>query len=90
MGLERPHRTARCNKRGARRVGGREARQTKDTAMPINSPSDLEKAVQEFQRLRDAPADSPDAARRDEIDAEIKAYYAQHAGDLETGRGSRY
>ncbi|WP_207478617.1 hypothetical protein [Arenibaculum pallidiluteum] len=58
--------------------------------MPINSPDELAKAVQEFQRLRDAPPDSPDAARRDAVDAEIKTYYAQHAADLEKGGSPRY
>jgi hypothetical protein len=58
--------------------------------MAIDTPEDLERAVQEFQRLRDAAPESPDAARRDEVDAEIKAYYAQHAGDLQKGSSPRY
>jgi hypothetical protein len=49
--------------------------------MPINSTEEFEKAMQEFSRLTDAPADSPDARRRDELDAEIKAYYATRGGD---------
>lgn len=56
--------------------------------MAIDTPEDLERAMHEFQRLRDAAPDTPDAARRDEIDAEIKAYYAQHAGDLQKGNSS--
>lgn len=50
--------------------------------MTIQTPNELANAVQEFQRLRDAAQDSPEAQRRDELDAEIKAYYAEHAGDL--------
>ena len=32
--------------------------------MPISNTEELEKAMQEFQRLRDAPDDSPDGRRR--------------------------
>jgi hypothetical protein len=60
--------------------------------MPISSTEDLEKAMQEFQRLRDAPDDSPEGRRRMELDAEIKAYDASR-GDgggsgEKTGGGS--
>ncbi len=58
--------------------------------MTIDSPDALAEAVQEFQRLRDAKPESPDAARREELDAEIKAYYAQNAGDLQNGSSPRY
>lgn len=50
--------------------------------MPINSQHELEKAVAEFQRLADAPGESPDGRRRRELDAEIKAYYAQCSDEL--------
>ena len=58
--------------------------------MPISSTEDLEKAMQEFQRLRDAPDDSPDGRRRMELDAEIKAYDASRGGESgeQTGGGS--
>jgi hypothetical protein len=52
--------------------------------MPISSTEDFEKAMKEFQRLRDAPDDSPDGRRRMELDAEIKSYDASRGG----GRGS--
>jgi hypothetical protein len=48
--------------------------------MPISSTQELEKAMQEFQRLRDAPDDSPDGRRRMELDAEIKSYDASRGG----------
>ncbi|WP_158046267.1 hypothetical protein [Skermanella pratensis] len=44
--------------------------------MPISSTEEFEKAMQEFQQLRDAPDDSPQGRRRMELDAEIKAYGA--------------
>lgn len=50
--------------------------------MPIRDETELEQAVQEFQNLRDAPEKTPEASRRAELDAEIKAYYLQHAADL--------
>lgn len=53
---------------------------------PIRSEAELEQAVQEYQRLKDAPEGSAQAARRDELDAEIKAYYVQHAQDLRKGK----
>ena len=60
--------------------------------MPISSTEDLEKAMQEFQRLRDAPDDSPEGRRRLELDAEIKAYDASRGGGggsgEQTGGGS--
>lgn len=54
--------------------------------MPINSERELEHAVAEFQRLKDAPADSPDARRRRELDADIKAYYQRCANSMRPGR----
>ncbi|MBP2298330.1 hypothetical protein [Azospirillum picis] len=50
--------------------------------MPINSENELERAVQEFQRLSDAPDDSEEARRRSVLDADIKAYYARCADTL--------
>jgi hypothetical protein len=50
--------------------------------MAIATESVLERAVQEFQNLRDAAEDTPDGRRRLELDAEIKAFYAQHSDDL--------
>jgi hypothetical protein len=60
--------------------------------MPISSTEDLEKAMQEFQRLRDAPDDSQEGRHRMELDAEIKAYDASRGGGggsgEQTGGGS--
>jgi hypothetical protein len=56
--------------------------------MPISSTEDLEKAMQEFQRLRDAPDDSEEGRRRMELDAEIKAYDASRGGGDRSGGGS--
>ena len=42
--------------------------------MPITSTEEFESAMQEFQRLRDAPDDSEEGRRRMELDAEIKAH----------------
>ncbi|MFM2044562.1 MAG: hypothetical protein RLY86_3138 [Pseudomonadota bacterium] len=50
--------------------------------MPIRNDQELERAVQEFQRLRAEPDDSPDGRRRQDLDAEIKAYYLQHGESL--------
>ncbi|CAO3445732.1 hypothetical protein [Azospirillum sp.] len=54
--------------------------------MPINSDQDLERAVQEFQRLSDAPEESEEGRRRSVLDADIKAYYAQCANTLRPGK----
>jgi hypothetical protein len=54
--------------------------------MPIRDESELERAMQEYHELRHAPAGSPEARRRDEIDAEIKAYSMQHMHELTKGR----
>ena len=59
--------------------------------MPISSTEEFEKAMQEFQRLRDAPDDSREGRRRMELDAEIKAYDASRGGNSsgeQTGGGS--
>ncbi len=54
--------------------------------MPITSEQDLERAVQEFQRLTDASEDSADGRRRRVLDADIKAYYARCADTLRPGK----
>lgn len=54
--------------------------------MPINSDQDLERAVQEFQRLSDAPDESEEGRRRSVLDADIKEYYAQCANTLRPGK----
>ena len=46
--------------------------------MAISSQQEYERAIQEMQRLRDAPDDSPDGKRRLEIDAEIRMYALQN------------
>ena len=45
--------------------------------MAITNEAELEQAMQEFNKLRDAPDGSPEAARREELDAEIKAWHAR-------------
>ncbi|HYE51562.1 MAG TPA: hypothetical protein VEB20_18325 [Azospirillaceae bacterium] len=50
--------------------------------MPIANDKDFERAVQEFQRLRDAPDASPEGQRRLEIDAEIRAYTLQQGDSM--------
>ncbi|CAO3418882.1 hypothetical protein [Azospirillum doebereinerae] len=50
--------------------------------MPITSEQDLERAMEEFQRLTDAPEDSEQGERRRVLDADIKAYYVQHSDEL--------
>jgi len=54
--------------------------------MPITSESDLERAVEEFHRLTDAPEDSEGGERRRVLDADIKAYYAQCSDELRPGK----
>ena len=55
-------------------------------SQPINSPEELQRAVEEFQRLSSAADGSAEAKRRSELDGQIKAYYAQGKQDLATGR----
>lgn len=57
--------------------------------MPIGSDQELEQAVQEFQSLRHAPDGSGEGRRRQELDAEIKAYYQTHAEDLRPAKPPR-
>ncbi|MBP2227516.1 hypothetical protein [Azospirillum agricola] len=54
--------------------------------MPISSEQDLERAVEEFQRLSDAPDESKEGERRRVLDADIKAYYAQCSDALRPGK----
>lgn len=54
--------------------------------MPIRDEAELERAMQEYHKLRDAPAGSPQARRRDEIDAEIKAFSMQHMHEMAKGK----
>lgn len=54
--------------------------------MPINSQSELERAVAEFQTLTDASAESEQGRRRSVLDADIKAYYAQCSDALRPGK----
>jgi hypothetical protein len=54
--------------------------------MSINSQQELERAVAEFQRLAEAPEGSSSEQRRRELDAEIKAFYAQCSEELRPGR----
>ncbi|ACI98569.1 hypothetical protein [Rhodospirillum centenum] len=57
--------------------------------MAIRTQEEYERAVQEFQGLRDAPADSQDGRRRAELDAEIKAFYMQNGDEMRRGRPTR-
>lgn len=54
--------------------------------MEIRSAEDLERAMQEYQELSEAPADSPEGRRRAELDAQIKAFNATSRQDLTKGR----
>ena len=54
--------------------------------MPINNDRELERAVAEFQRLNETPADSPEARRRRELDADIKDYYQRCSNAMRPGR----
>lgn len=50
--------------------------------MSIESEQELEQAVQEFQRLRDAQEGSEEGRRRSVLDADIKSYYARCADTM--------
>lgn len=50
--------------------------------MAIRTDHELENAVQEYQRLRNAPEGSDSAARRDCLNADIQTYYHQNHQDL--------
>ncbi|MFC7332008.1 hypothetical protein [Rhodocista pekingensis] len=57
--------------------------------MAIRTQEEYERAVQEFQGLRDAPADSPDGMRRAELDADIKAFYMQNGDEMRRAKPPR-
>ncbi len=57
--------------------------------MPIRTEQELERAVQEFQTLRDAPEDSDRGRRRAELDADIKAFYVTNAESLRKAKPPR-
>ncbi|MFV3128578.1 hypothetical protein [Niveispirillum sp. KHB5.9] len=50
--------------------------------MAIRSDQELEMAVREYQKLRNAPEGSDSAARRDNLNADIQTYYHQNHQDL--------
>lgn len=54
--------------------------------MEIRTAAELERAIHEFQSLEKAEPGSPEAKRRDDIEAAIQAYYAQHRGEIEKGK----
>jgi hypothetical protein len=54
--------------------------------MPIRTEQELEQAVQEFQRLGGGDISAADADRRDNLNADIQAYYAIHAESLRKAR----
>ncbi len=57
--------------------------------MPISNERELEQAVAEFQRLAEAPDGSPGERRRRDLDADIKAFYAQCADTMKRGKPPR-
>ena len=54
--------------------------------MPIETERDFENAMQEYQRLKEAPASSEAKRRLLELDAEIKAFNARSMQDLAKGK----
>lgn len=54
--------------------------------MEIRSTAELERALHELEGLEKARAGSPEAKRRDDLDAAIKAYYVKHAKEIEKGK----
>ncbi|HET8726444.1 MAG TPA: hypothetical protein VFO41_02945 [Alphaproteobacteria bacterium] len=50
--------------------------------MKITTGEELEQAVQEYGRLKDAAENTPDADRRDELNAAISRYYLDHKDEL--------
>ncbi len=56
----------------------------------IETPADLENAMQEFQRLREARDGTPEAARRTELNAEIMEYHTRESRALTKGRSADY
>lgn len=60
-----------------------------EEGMPIRDERELEQAVQEFQKLRNATDGSPEGRRRADIDADIKAFYAANAESMRKGKPER-
>lgn len=58
--------------------------------MPIRSEQELEKAVAEYQRLGQGALSSADADRRDNLNADIQAYYTEHAETLRKAKPERH
>lgn len=54
--------------------------------MRITTNEELERAVREHDRLKDAAADTPEANRRDELHAAITRFYLTHKDELRKGR----
>lgn len=57
--------------------------------MPIRNEKELEAAVAEFQRLGQGDVSGADADRRDNLQADIQAYYTEHAEDLRKAKPQR-
>lgn len=57
--------------------------------MPIRDEQELERAVQEFQELRDAPEESERGRRRADLDADIKAFYLTNAESMRKAKPER-
>lgn len=57
--------------------------------MEIRTTAELERAIHEFQGLEKAEPGSPEAKRRDDLEAAIEAYYAQNRGTIEKGKPRR-
>lgn len=58
--------------------------------MPIKTLEELGKATEEWNALRDAPEGTPQAARRDDLDAEIKAFHTEMPQKFGGGTPGRY
>lgn len=54
--------------------------------MPLTSQSDLQRAMEEFHRLAEAPPGSDAERRRRDLDADIKAYVMTHPGEFNTAK----
>ncbi len=54
--------------------------------MPIANERELQHAMQEYNRLRDAPRESPDGHRFAALDADIRAYFLEHGGEMALGK----
>lgn len=54
--------------------------------MRITTGTELERAVREYDRLKDAADGTPEARRRDELNAAISLYYLDHKDELRKGK----